>query len=86
MKLIFYHKPGCHLCETLAEKLTQLPNLSLELEMRDINTRADWFEAYEYEIPVLAQVVEGEEVVLPRLSPRLPIQQMERMLKKTLRM
>ena len=57
MKLILYSKPGCHLCEGLQEKLEtimQAPDLaSLDLEVRDITTREDWFAAYQYEVPVL---------------------------------
>ena len=51
--LILYSKPGCHLCEGLHEKLAQIQGLDLELEIRDITTRDDWFQAYQYEIPVL---------------------------------
>jgi glutaredoxin len=53
MRLILYSKPGCHLCEGLQEKLEQIQSLDLELETRDITTREDWFQAYQYEIPVL---------------------------------
>jgi glutaredoxin len=53
MRLILYSKPGCHLCEGLQEKLEQIQSLNLELEIRDITTRQDWFQAYQYEIPVL---------------------------------
>lgn len=51
MRVILYSKPGCHLCEGLQEKLAQIP--ALELEVRDITTRADWWQAYQFEIPVL---------------------------------
>ncbi len=53
MRLILYSKPGCHLCEGLQEKLEQIRQFPLELEVRDITTRDDWFQAYQYEIPVL---------------------------------
>jgi len=62
MKLILYSKPGCHLCEGLQEKLSQIQTLTLDLEVRDISTRDDWFLAYQYEVPVLCRVdrtVEG---------------------------
>ncbi|MDX2216604.1 MAG: glutaredoxin family protein [Oculatellaceae cyanobacterium bins.114] len=52
-KLILYSKPGCHLCEGLQEKLEQIQTLDFELEIRDITTRQEWFQAYQYEIPVL---------------------------------
>lgn len=98
MHLILYSKPGCHLCEGLQEKLEQIQTIPIELEIRDITTREDWFRAYEYEIPVLMLVKEsGDErqpneqtpmavpqslKLLPRLSPRATVQQLETMLKK----
>lgn len=69
--LIFYSKPGCHLCEGLYEKLTQIKEVSLEIEVRDITTKKQWFEQYQYEIPVLAVIKNGGEAALPRFSPRL---------------
>lgn len=53
MHLILYSKPGCHLCEGLQEKLEQIQSIQLELEVRDITSRDDWFQAYQYEVPVL---------------------------------
>ncbi len=98
MHLILYSKPGCHLCEGLQEKIEQIHSLPIELEIRDITTREDWFKAYEYEIPVLmlARAVDDESlsngqapasprqslVPLPRLSPRGTVSQLETMLKK----
>ncbi|HIK45660.1 MAG TPA: glutaredoxin family protein [Leptolyngbyaceae cyanobacterium M65_K2018_010] len=74
MKLVLYSKPGCHLCEGLEEKLVAASHLPFELEVRDITSREDWFQRYQYEIPVLCQVHPTEagpvETPLPRLSPR----------------
>jgi glutaredoxin len=92
MRLILYSKPGCHLCEGLQEKLNQIsPGLGVELEIRDITTRSEWFESYQYEVPVLALAVDaatesglgslgGREVPLPRPSPRASVQQVKQML------
>ncbi len=65
MRLILYSKPGCHLCEGLQEKLEQIQSLQFELEVRDITSRDEWFQAYQYEIPVLflAGEVLDEEVL-----------------------
>lgn len=88
MHLILYSKPGCHLCEALQEKLQQIPGINLELEIRDITTREDWFAAYQYQIPVLCRLVAnstGSEIVeqpLPRSSPRSSVQQLQQMLQK----
>ena len=82
MKLIFYSKPGCHLCEGLQEKLDQVQNPKFELELRDITTREDWFQAYQYEIPVLFLEDSSNQVLLPRLSPRATVQQLATLLQK----
>jgi hypothetical protein len=82
-KLILYSKPGCHLCEGLQEKLTELQSsLHFELEIRDITLRDDWFEAYQYEVPVLCQQKEGQEQFIPRSSPRLSVRQLEKYLRE----
>lgn len=85
MRLILYSKPGCHLCEGLQEKLEQIQTIQFELEIRDITTQEDWWQAYQYEIPVLYAVNEANQaVLLPRLSPRSTVQQVERMLQQHL--
>lgn len=84
MQLILYSKPGCHLCEGLQEKLEKIQDLPLELEVRDITSREDWFQAYQYEVPVLCRNSSGREEPLPRPSPRATVQQLERMLQKYL--
>lgn len=85
-KLIFYTKPGCHLCEGLSEKLEQI-NLPIEIEYRDITQNPAWFTEYQYEIPVLCRVISHPEAAaldkeqpLPRLSPRAPLRKLEQML------
>ena len=84
MQLILYSKPGCHLCEGLAEKLAQVSQIDFELEIRDINTRQDWFAAYQYEIPVLCQKLPDGDQPLPRISPRASVAKLEQMLQKNL--
>ena len=90
MRLILYSKPGCHLCEGLQEKLEQIQSLSFEFEVRDITTREDWFQAYQYEVPVLCLGLTADasthpvEQQVPRPSPRATVQQMEQMLQKYL--
>ncbi len=82
MQLILYSKPGCHLCEGLQEKLEQIETLNLDLEIRDITTREDWFEAYQYEVPVLYQKIGETEKMIPRPSPRLSVARLEKLLQK----
>lgn len=85
MKLVLYSKPGCHLCEGLMEKLAALSHLALEVEVRDITTQEAWFQAYQYEIPVLCRVLDTpdgpREDPLPRLSPRAPVARVEKLLR-----
>jgi hypothetical protein len=79
--LILYSKPGCHLCEGLQEKLGQVQGLNFQLEIRDITTQTDWFNAYQFEIPVLfyrADDGKPEEIPIPRPSPRLSVLQLQR--------
>ena len=84
MNLILYSKPGCHLCEGLQEKLERVQELPIEVEIRDITTNQDWFDAYQYEIPVLCQQLPDGEKVLPRISPRASVARVEQMLQKNL--
>lgn len=80
--LILYSKPGCHLCEGLQEKLEEIQGLDFQLEVRDITQQDDWFQAYQYEVPVLYYHKSGQETPLPRPSPRLSVLQLEKMLQK----
>ncbi|XP_010544645.1 PREDICTED: uncharacterized protein LOC104817239 isoform X3 [Tarenaya hassleriana] len=81
-KLVLYSKPGCCLCDGLKEKLQAAFLLSgpdslhdVVLQVRDITTNPDWEKAYQYEIPVLAKEnSDGTEEILPRLSPRLRVE------------
>ncbi len=83
MHLILYSKPGCHLCEGLQEKLADITNPPLHLEIRDITSRDDWFQAYQYEIPVLFyQPPAGPPIPLPRPAPRAAVVQLAQMLQK----
>nr|CAD5942774.1 hypothetical protein NO713_02031 [Planktothrix pseudagardhii] len=87
--LILYSKPGCHLCEGLQEKLEKIQASSqklgeFQLEIRDITSREDWFQTYQYEIPVLfkSSDVDSTEQRIPRPSPRMSVIQLEQLLQK----
>ena len=86
-RLILYSKPGCHLCEGLQEKLEQIHTLNFSLEVRDITTREDWFQAYQYEVPVLCRLKPQAdpavaEQVLPRPSPRVSVAKLQQTLQR----
>jgi Glutaredoxin-like domain (DUF836) len=84
MHLILYSKVGCHLCEGLEEKLRQLPAPVFELEVREITTNPEWWALFQYEVPVLQLLVAGQEVPLPRPSPRVSLGQLQQLLEKYL--
>lgn len=87
-RLILYSKPGCHLCQGLQEKLEQIQDPAFTLEVRDITSREDWLQAYQYEVPVLVRLqtsaTGGELQPLPRPSPRATVAQVQRMLQRYL--
>ncbi len=82
MNLILYSKVGCHLCEGLQEKLEQIVAVDIQLEVREITTNPDWWELYQYEIPVLCLQVDGVERLIPRFSPRASVAQVQQILKQ----
>jgi Glutaredoxin-like domain (DUF836) len=90
MHLILYSKVGCHLCEGLEQKLRSILTPVDQLEIREITSNIDWWNAYQYEIPVL-YIVKGDslqdssaskEQILPRISPRASITQLQEMLQQ----
>jgi len=48
-----YSRRGCHLCEALIEDLQPMIRGRLELEIRDIDSDADWHERFWQDIPVV---------------------------------
>lgn len=82
MHLILYSKVGCHLCEGLQEKLAQITDLAIELEIREITTNPEWFDRYQYEIPVLCLQADGVEKLIPRFSPRASTSQVQQTLQQ----
>jgi hypothetical protein len=82
MHLILYSKIGCHLCEGLQEKLEQITDLNIQLEIREITTNPDWFDRYQYEIPVLCLQTESSEQQIPRFSPRTNTAQIQKILEQ----
>jgi hypothetical protein len=83
--LILYSKPGCHLCEGLQEKLEHICSQLAQpptLEIRDITSQPDWWQAYEYEVPVLYwQPNTGTPpLLIVRPSPRASVTQVRQLL------
>ena len=67
-RLVLYTKPGCCLCEGLAEKLEEVMSTraggamgdvlrAMRLETRDVSARADWADAHATEVPVVTLLV-----------------------------
>jgi hypothetical protein len=85
MDLVLYSKSDCHLCEGLLEKLQQMHPLDIEVEVRDITLCEEWFQAYQYEVPVLyVKRRNGTLERLPRLSPRASLAQVQQLLQNYL--
>jgi hypothetical protein len=82
MNLILYSKVGCHLCEGLQERLEQITEIPIQLEVREITTNPEWFDRYQYEIPVLYLRVDGAEKLIPRFSPRASVAQVQQTLQQ----
>ena len=51
--LCVYSRQGCHLCEVLIEELLPLLRGAMEIEVRDIDSRADWLAKYDIRVPVV---------------------------------
>ena len=51
--VVVYSRPGCHLCEVLIEDLVPLLRDRGTLEVRDVDDRDDWRDAYGERIPVV---------------------------------
>jgi hypothetical protein len=85
MDLVLYSKSDCHLCEGLLEKLRQMHPLDVDVEVRDITSCEEWFQAYQYEVPVLyVKRINGTLEQLPRLSPRASLAQVQQLLQNYL--
>ena len=57
----FYYRNGCHLCEELAAMLFRdWPEIADCVQWRDVDSSADWQEAFGLRIPVLTR---GNEVI-----------------------
>lgn len=64
MRVIFYTKAGCHLCEEARDMLEDIAaQIDYELTEIDIRGKPDIFEQYRYRIPVIiindATLLEG---------------------------
>lgn len=66
--MVLYTKPGCHLCEEMKEVMSQSGCAELySLEEVDIESDAELFARYQYEIPIL--FINGVEAFRHRLRP-----------------
>uniref|UniRef100_A0A1D1XYZ3 Glutaredoxin-like protein n=1 Tax=Anthurium amnicola TaxID=1678845 RepID=A0A1D1XYZ3_9ARAE len=91
-QLVLYTKQGCCLCEGLKEKLEAAFLLggphslhAVQLQVRDILEKPEWERLYQYEIPVLTRVLpDGSEEILPRLSPRLGVELIQKKISSAL--
>ena len=61
-----YSRPGCHLCEQLIEEIEPLLRGKATLEVRNIDSRADWQAKYDTRVPVVE--VDGRFICEHRLE------------------
>ena len=53
VKLLFYTRQNCHLCETAKAAVREMQKYhDFELEFRDVDQHPDWVNAYGDEVPV----------------------------------
>ena len=80
MELVLYSRRGCCLCEGLEQKLRALSALPT-LQVIDIDNDPALQARYGIEVPVLALAHPGgEPLALPRVSPRLSGEGLQRWL------
>ena len=65
-KLVVYSRRNCHLCDVLIEALQPVIRDRAELDVRDIDSRADWRARYDMRVPVVE--CDGEFVCQYRLD------------------
>lgn len=61
-----YSRPGCHLCEQLIEEIEPLLRGKATLEVRNIDSRADWQAKYDTRVPVVE--IDGRFICEHRLE------------------
>ena len=67
VQVILYSKPGCHLCEVMKEEMAQADCAVLyELQEINIESDAELFARYRYDIPVL--MIDGVEAFRHRVT------------------
>lgn len=68
VQAVLYTRPGCHLCEEMKEVMSSSGCVELyTLEEVDIETDAELFARYQFEIPVLC--INGIEAFRHHLRP-----------------
>ncbi|MFW2404667.1 MAG: glutaredoxin family protein [Gammaproteobacteria bacterium] len=66
--VVVYSRRGCHLCELLLEELGPLVRGIAEIQVRDVDERPEWRDAYGLRVPVLC--CDGEEICQYNLDRR----------------
>ena len=68
VNLVMYGRSACHLCQDMQDALTKLQEeYDFSLEIRDIDSKPDWFRKYSQKIPVL--MAEDTEICHFHLDP-----------------
>jgi hypothetical protein len=59
-EFVVYSRHGCHLCDEMLGRLRQLCGADDQLIVRDVDSRAEWADAYGIYVPVL--MLDGREI------------------------
>jgi hypothetical protein len=51
--LHYYTRRGCHLCEIMLDELLPLIRGRIDIEIRDIDTVAEWRAKYDVQVPAI---------------------------------
>lgn len=61
-----YSRRGCHLCELLIDELLELVGTAADINVHDVDSRADWRDRYGLDVPVVE--IHGTAVCMHRLD------------------
>ena len=93
MKIFIFVRKGCCLCETLKNKITKInlkeikPKLEInEIDIDRFDLYQDKYKKFDQEVPVIAiKDIKSQKIIeLPRISPRLKDDQLQKWLKKNI--
>ena len=66
-ELILYSRQGCHLCEDFEAELRRVqPDWGFALQLRDVDARPEWVDAFGDKVPLLVAAGPAENLEISR--------------------